>query len=115
MTPEIGVPLSKLKFVRGSDYQLSKDYTLDVYKLTSLVSLRNAQKAGAEVVQQVESPPVSRLVYPLLQGLDEEYLKLDAQFGGVDQRKIFTFAETFLPKIGYAKRLHLLKPMVPIR
>ena len=27
------------------------------------------------------------------QALDEEYLKVDAQFGGVDQRKIFTFAE----------------------
>lgn len=25
--------------------------------------------------------------------LDEEYLKVDAQFGGVDQRKIFVFAE----------------------
>ena len=28
-----------------------------------------------------------------MQALDEEYLKVDAQFGGVDQRKIFTFAE----------------------
>ena len=28
-----------------------------------------------------------------VQALDEEYLKVDAQFGGVDQRKIFTFAE----------------------
>ena len=27
------------------------------------------------------------------QAIDEEYLKVDAQFGGVDQRKIFTFAE----------------------
>lgn len=27
------------------------------------------------------------------QALDEEYLKVDAQFGGVDQRKIFVFAE----------------------
>ena len=27
------------------------------------------------------------------QAIDEEYLKVDAQFGGLDQRKIFTFAE----------------------
>lgn len=27
------------------------------------------------------------------QALDEEHLKVDAQFGGVDQRKIFTLAE----------------------
>jgi tyrosyl-tRNA synthetase len=113
MLESIGVPLSKLKFVRGSDFQLEKKYTLDMYKLTSIVSLRNAQKAGAEVVKQVESPALSGLVYPLLQGLDEEYLHVDAQFGGVDQRKIFTFAEKFLPQIGYAKRLHLMNPMVP--
>jgi len=64
-------------------------------------------------VKQVESPPTAGLLYPLLQGLDEEYLDVDAQFGGVDQRKIFTFAETFLPKIGYKKRLHFMNPMVP--
>jgi tyrosyl-tRNA synthetase len=29
----------------------------------------------------------------LFQALDEEHLGVDAQFGGVDQRKIFTFAE----------------------
>ena len=33
------------------------------------------------------------LVFDVLQALDEEYLKVDAQFGGVDQRKIFTFAK----------------------
>lgn len=45
--------------------------------------------------------------------MDEEYLKVDAQFGGVDQRKIFTFAEKYLPQMGYVKRIHLMNPMVP--
>ncbi|ORX67727.1 Nucleotidylyl transferase, partial [Basidiobolus meristosporus CBS 931.73] len=45
--------------------------------------------------------------------LDEEYLGVDAQFGGVDQRKIFTFAEKYLPHLGYKKRAHLMNPMVP--
>lgn len=48
-----------------------------------------------------------------LQALDEEYLKVDAQFGGVDQRKIFMFAEKYLPALGYKKRIHLMNPMVP--
>lgn len=43
--------------------------------------------------------------------LDEEHLKVDAQFGGIDQRKIFTFAEKYLPHLGYAKRIHLMNPM----
>jgi tyrosyl-tRNA synthetase len=45
--------------------------------------------------------------------LDEEYLKVDAQFGGVDQRKIFMFARDHLPKLGYKERVHLMNPMVP--
>jgi tyrosyl-tRNA synthetase len=38
----------------------------------------------------VDHPLLSGLIYPGLQALDEEYLKVDAQFGGTDQRKIFT-------------------------
>ncbi|CAF3240923.1 unnamed protein product [Rotaria socialis] len=113
MLKSIGVPLEKLKFVRGTDYQLSREYTLDVYRLSSVVTEHDAKKAGAEVVKQVASALLSGLLYPGLQALDEEYLKVDAQFGGVDQRKIFTFAEENLPSLGYAKRIHLMNPMVP--
>ncbi|XP_031626413.1 tyrosine--tRNA ligase, cytoplasmic [Contarinia nasturtii] len=113
MLKSIGVPIEKLKFVKGTDYQLSKEYTLDVYKLTSVVTQHDAKKAGAEVVKQVEYPLLSGLLYPGLQALDEEYLKVDAQFGGVDQRKIFTFAEKYLPQLGYEKRIHFMNPMVP--
>ncbi|XP_056651277.1 tyrosine--tRNA ligase, cytoplasmic [Monodelphis domestica] len=113
MLESIGVSLEKLKFVKGTDYQLSKEYTLDVYRLSSMVTQHDAKKAGAEVVKQVEYPLLSGLLYPGLQALDEEYLKVDAQFGGVDQRKIFTFAEKYLPTMGYSKRIHLMNPMVP--
>jgi tyrosyl-tRNA synthetase len=113
MLKSINVPIEKLKFVRGTDYQLSKEYTLDVYRLSTLITEHDAKKAGAEVVKQVEHPLLSGLLYPGLQALDEEYLKIDAQFGGVDQRKIFTLAEKYLPQLGFAKRIHLMNPMVP--
>ncbi|OWF45926.1 tyrosine--tRNA ligase, cytoplasmic-like [Mizuhopecten yessoensis] len=113
MLKSIEVPLEKLKFVKGTEYQLSKEYTLDVYRLSSLVTEHDAKKAGAEVVKQVDHPLLSGLLYPGLQALDEEYLKVDAQFGGVDQRKIFTFAEKYLPHLGYSKRIHMMNPMVP--
>lgn len=82
-----------------------------MYKLSSVVTQHDAKKAGAEVVKQVEHPLLSGLLYPGLQVLDEEYLKVDAHFGGVDQRKIFTFAEKYLPQLGYEKRIHLMNPM----
>lgn len=101
MLRSIDVPLEKLKFVKGTDYQLSKEYTLDVYRLSSIVTEHDAKKAGAEVVKQVVNPLLSGLLYPGLQALDEQYLKVDAQFGGIDQRKIFTFSEKYLPLLGY--------------
>ncbi|CAG8514229.1 5837_t:CDS:2 [Acaulospora colombiana] len=109
----IGVPIDKLKFVVGSDYQLTKEYSLDNFRLCATVTEHDAKKAGAEVVKQVESALLSGLLYPGLQALDEEYLGVDAQFGGVDQRKIFVYAEKYLPHLGFKKRAHLMNPMVP--
>jgi tyrosyl-tRNA synthetase len=113
MLSSINVPLEKLKFVRGTSFQLSEKYTLDMYKLSSIMTIRNAKKAGAEVVKQVDNPLLSGLQYPLLQALDEEYLNVDVQFGGIDQRKIFALCEEYLPKINYKKRIHLMNPMIP--
>ncbi|KAL5106853.1 Tyrosine--tRNA ligase cytoplasmic [Taenia crassiceps] len=113
MLESVGVRLDQLHFVRGSDYELSRAYSEDVYRISADTSVRDARKAGAEVVKQVANPLVSGLLYPLLQALDEEYLHVDAQFGGVDQRKIFVLAERILPRLGYRKRIHLMNPMVP--
>jgi hypothetical protein len=43
-----------------------------------------------------------------MQCLDEQYLDVDAQFGGVDQRKIFALAKEILPKVGFRERAHLM-------
>jgi len=48
----------------------------------------------------------------LMQALDEEYLKVDAQFAGVDQRKIMVYAREYMPKIGYKPRIELMVPMI---
>jgi len=109
----VNVPIDRLEFVLGSSYQLSAKYTMDLFRLSSVVTEHDAKKAGAEVVKQVENATLSGLIYPLMQALDEEHLGVDAQFGGVDQRKIFTLAAEQLPKIGYKERAHLMNPMVP--
>lgn len=50
-----------------------------------MTTLRDAMHAGAEVVKQSDAPQLSSLLYPGLQALDEQYLDVDFQFGGVDQ------------------------------
>lgn len=109
----VGVSLEKLEFVLGSTYQLTPEYQMDLLKLCTVVTEHDAKKAGAEVVKQVENATLSGLIYPLMQALDEQYLGVDAQFGGVDQRKIFTLAKDILPRIGYKERAHFMNPMVP--
>ena len=78
----VGVPIKKLQFVLGSSYQKSPEYVMDVYRLCSLVSEHDSKKAGAEIVKQSDNAPLSGLLYPILQVLDEQYLDVDAQFGG---------------------------------
>lgn len=113
MLESIDVPLDKLEFVRGSEFQHDREYNFDAYKLMSNVSEQVAKIASSEVVKQSTNPKLSSLVYPILQALDEQYLGVDVQFGGIDQRKIFAFAEEHLPLIGYQKRIHLMNYLLP--
>lgn len=113
----VNVDTSRLVFVTGSDYQTTGEsgakYFMDLLRLSTSVSGHDASKAGSEVVKQVDAPPLSSQIYPLMQALDEQYLNVDAQFGGVDQRKIFTLAVEALPRIGFEKRAHLMNPLIP--
>lgn len=110
---ELYVDLSKIKFIKGSDYQLGKDYTIDVYKFMSCISVDSAQKGGAEVVKQSDNPALSGLAYPLLQVLDEIYLNADVELGGQDQRKIFMLSKDHIHKLGYKSPIYLMNPMIP--
>lgn len=109
------VPIDKLEFVLGRDYQISSEYQMDLLRACTQVTVHAAKKAGAEVVKQVgdEKATLSSLIYPIMQALDEEYLDVDVQLGGVDQRKIFTHAKELLPRLKYKQRAHLMNPMVP--
>ena len=109
----IGADASKLEIVKGSDFQLSKDYVFDTLKMSTYTSVRDCTKAASDVVKMGESPKLSGLIYPIMQSLDEEYLGADIQFGGNDQRKILVFARENLPKLGYKSRVEILSPLVP--
>jgi tyrosyl-tRNA synthetase len=113
MIEAMGADVSKLEFVKGSEFQMSEDYIMDIFKLSSLVSVHDCHKAASEVVKLGASPKLSGYIYPLMQALDEEYLDVDMQIGGTDQRKIMVLARENLPKIGYDKRIELMNPLIP--
>lgn len=114
----VSTQLNNLTIVQGSSYQKTAEYVMDIYKLSSSITEHEAKRAGAEIVKQSDSAPLSGLLYPVLQVLDEQYLDVDAQFGGklyynpqlldqyliqigLDQRKLFIAAKEWLPKLGY--------------
>ena len=113
MIESMGADVSKLEFVRGSEFQMSKEYIMDIFKLSSITSVHDCHKAASEVVKLGNSPRLSGYIYPLMQALDEEYLDVDMQIGGTDQRKIMVLARDKLPQIGYEKRIELLNPLMP--
>ncbi|MFA4887876.1 MAG: tyrosine--tRNA ligase [Candidatus Nanoarchaeia archaeon] len=108
----IDVPIEKLEFVKGSEIQLNQSYFHDLLKLSTFSSVNDCKRAASEVVKLGDNPKLSGMIYPLMQALDEEYLKVDAQLGGNDQRKIMVYARESLPKIGYEARIELLNPLI---
>ncbi len=109
---KIGVDIKKLEFIKGSNIQLKGKYFEDVLRLSMMSGVRNCKKAASEVVKITDNPRLGNLIYPLMQALDEEYLKVHIQYAGLDQRKIMVYARENLPKIGYKPRVELMSPMI---
>jgi tyrosyl-tRNA synthetase len=78
---------------------------MDLFGLSSVVTEHDVKKAGAEEcnIERAHLP-----THP-----DEEYFKVDAQFRGMDQRKIFAPAKEVLLRVGFRERAHLMNPMAP--
>jgi tyrosyl-tRNA synthetase len=109
----IGADIKDFEIVKGSDFQKKENYQFDILQMSTEVSINDCKRAAAEVVKFGDNPKLCGLLYPIMQALDEEYLKVDIQYGGTDQRKIFMFARENLPKIKYKRRIELMTPMIP--
>lgn len=113
MFKSLGADITHFEMVKGSDFQKQGNYFFDVLRMATSASTHDALKAGSEVVKQSDNPKVAGLIYPIMQALDEEYLGVDMQYGGVDQRKILMFAREQLPKLGYKSRIEIMTPIIP--
>ena len=78
----IGNPISKIRFVRNSDYEPTKEFMIDNYKFCALLIQQDTRDTGSEVAGSTMFSP---MLTPGLQSLAEEYLGADIQFGGTDQ------------------------------
>ncbi len=81
--------------------------------MSTFASVNDCKRAASEVVKFGDNPKLSGLIYPIMQAVDEEYLNVDVQYGGEDQRKILVFAREYLPALGYKRRVEVMTPMIP--
>lgn len=109
----LGTDSKNIEFIKGSEFQLKPEYNYDVLKMASVVSVNDCKRAASEVVKFEDNPRTGGLIYPIMQALDEHYLGVDVQFGGLDQRKILMFARENLSKLTYHPRIEVMNPMIP--
>lgn len=109
----VGADIKNFEIVKGSDFQLKKEYMLDVLRMSTYASVNDCKRAASEVVKFGDNPKLSGLIYPIMQAVDEQYLDVDVQYGGLDQRKILMFARENLPKLGYRQRIEIMTPLIP--
>lgn len=113
MLNSLDIDTKRLEFVKGSKMQLKPEYFKDLLRLSTLTTVHDATKAASEVVKLGDNPKLGGILYPLMQALDEQYLDVDIQFGGTDQRKIFVYARENLPRIDYKARVELMNYILP--
>jgi tyrosyl-tRNA synthetase len=107
-----GLGLKNVKYVLGSDLQLSRDYELLMLQLSQQITLNRATRSMDEVGRQMDHPTVSQMIYPIMQMADIALLGADAAVGGIDQRKIHMLAREHLVNFGYKAPVCIHTPIL---
>jgi tyrosyl-tRNA synthetase len=107
-----GLGLKNVRYVLGSDLQLSRDYEILVLQLSQQVTLNRAMRSMDEVGRQMDHPTVSQMIYPLMQAADIAMLGVDAAVGGIDQRKIHMLAREHLINFNYPAPVCIHTPIL---
>ncbi|UPM43136.1 tyrosine--tRNA ligase [Halocatena salina] len=112
MIETAGASADRLTFVRGSEFELDSEYTLELLQMAADTTIKRAQRAGSEVVRQSENPKLGGVLYSLMQSLDVAALEADVAYGGIDQRGIYMLSRELLPKWGYEKPVCAFAPLL---
>jgi len=112
MIDAAGADPEDVEFVRGTDFQLDEEYTLEMYRMAAETTIARTQRAASEVVRESESPNLGGLIYPLMQTLDVKALDADIAYGGVDQRGIYMLSREILPDHGGDSPVCVFAPLL---
>ena len=112
MMEAAGTDPDAVDFIRGTEFQLDEEYTLEMYRMAAETTIARSQRAASEVVRESDSPNLGGLIYPLMQSLDVKALDADIAYGGVDQRGIYMLSREILPDHGGDSPVCLFAPLL---
>ncbi|MFB6189788.1 MAG: tyrosine--tRNA ligase [Halapricum sp.] len=112
MIDAAGADPEQIEFVRGSDFELDEDYSLELLRMAAETTISRANRAASEVVRESDSPKLGGLLYPLMQTLDVDALDADVAYGGVDQRGIYMLSREILPDHGGDAPICIFAPLL---
>jgi tyrosyl-tRNA synthetase len=88
----------------GSEFQLSSDYILDFYKISSFTTINETFRAREIDLEPIESDnsisksnkKMTTMLYPILQSLDEKYVDCDVFYGSTTQELMCKYSEELM-------------------
>jgi tyrosyl-tRNA synthetase len=98
----------------GSEFQLSSDYIMDFYKISSLTTIKetyNARENDLDITDNDKK--MTEMLYPILQSLDEKYVESDIFYGSITQKSMCKYSEDLMSKFYKNKKkvLYLLQDL----
>jgi len=91
-----------IMFQYGSEFQTSPNYTMDIYKISSLTSIKDTYKSrefdntDVDISINSSDKKMTNMLYPILQALDEKYTNCDAFYGSITQKNMCMFSKNLM-------------------
>ena len=89
-------------FCYGSEFQTSPNYTMDIYKISSLTSIKDTYKSREIYMTEIDisinssDKKMTNMLYPILQALDEKYTNCNAFYGSITQKNMCMFSKNLM-------------------
>ena len=84
---------NNIEYKFGSEFQLSSDYILDFYKISSFTTINETFRARDI---DTTSEKMTTMLYPILQSLDEKYVDCDVFYGSTTQELMCKYSEDLM-------------------
>jgi tyrosyl-tRNA synthetase len=99
--------------VYGSTFQTSSNYTMDIYKISSMTTIQetyNAKELNNDLSESSKNiktcdKKMTTMLYPILQALDEKYTNCDIFYGSITQKNMCEYSSNLMKKFNNNKNI----------